>query len=158
MTRIALVLCLVLGMLGTGEALADGTFARRVEGAYFAIQQDGLQRVLSLDRGGNISVTAQEQSIFGFTAGEGAWQRTGPNEATATVIDFDFDPTDGAPTGATRTVLVITFSKLESGQFQELFVDTNGAAFAPGVNPLHPEEPPTDIFAGILTGERINVD
>jgi hypothetical protein len=118
MKRIALLACLVLALVRAGDVAADDSTAIVFEGAYLLIQDDNFQRILSLDRAGTITQVSDQEPLFGFTAGLGAWQQTGPESVRARVIDFSYEVDGGKPLGPALIIYDLTFSDLVAGKYQ----------------------------------------
>lgn len=164
MKRLILAFGVVMGAAGVGGAKAADDFATAVAGAYFLIQDDEFQRILSFDQGGNVAQVSDKEASIGFTSGQGTWRRTGEDEVTATIIDFGFNIEDGSPSGPTVLVYVLAFAdEVAPGpddwgrerKFQSLRGTFSGKQYAVGQNPLAPTEPPTREFKNGLTGQRI---
>jgi len=131
-------------------------FDKRVAGTYLVRegldQSEIFYRLITLTADGNwFSIDAQEQS-FGFTNQQGVWTRSGKDEITATVIDFNISP-GGLPTGVARTRFVMTFSK----DLQTVTGSFFGEVFALDQDPLDPSEVPIDSFESTFQGSRVNV-
>ena len=78
-----------------GTVSASDRAAIAMEGSYLLFQKDKYQRVLSLDCGGVALQVASQQSVIGFTSGQGAWEQTGSDSASAKVLDFAYTFGDG---------------------------------------------------------------
>jgi len=159
MKTLILAICLALGVAGTtavrGEESSDRMFDRAAVGVYLLTQTDGPLRLLTLDRGGTASQVSPQQTTLGFTAGQGAWGRTGHTEVTARIVDFDFDPLDGKPAGATVIHYVVTLSDLELSGFQRVTGRYAGKQYALGQDPLDPNAKPVRSFGVDFTGRRV---
>ena len=83
MKALAGILGLVLAIALAAPAGATDRAAIAFEGAYLLLQDDGFQRVLSLDRSGNVSQVSDQQSVIGFSEGRGTWQQVGPDSIRA---------------------------------------------------------------------------
>jgi hypothetical protein len=155
MKHLTFAFCLIVCVLSASQAKADEELARAAEGTYFLIQEDGFQRLLQLNGNGNASQASNQQMVLGFTSGLGTWKRIGHKAITARIIDFDFDLSDGLPSGATRVTYVITFSDVVHGKFQAAKGFLVGETFGPDQNPLDPTERPTFRFRIGFTGQRV---
>lgn len=150
-------LCFALLISATGVAVADDANVA-IEGSYLLIQEDKYQRVLSLGSGGVALHAASEETVVGFTGGQGAWAQTGTGSANAKVVDFTYTLGDGKPIGPTVTRYELTFSDEESGQYQKVEGVFTGAQHAAGQNPLTTKEQPLRTFQVRFTGQRITAD
>ncbi len=134
-------------------------FDRQVAGTYFLrlVARDDPNatsaRLVTLTADGNVISVDALAAKFGFTNELGAWKRTGRREVTSRVLDFDFDPVGGEPTGVTRIRLIMTFSS----NFTEVRGGFFGETFAFDQNPLNPTEPPIRTFAVVFEGQRVTV-
>ena len=70
------------------------------------------------------------------------------------MIDFDYSPVDGSPTGVTRLRFVVRFTS----NHQEVRGTMFGEAFPADENPLDPEGLPLATFEATFTGQRVTVD
>ena len=68
----------IVAMVIAAESRATDSESIAVEGTYFLLQEDGFQRVLTFDRGGNISQISDQETLIGFTTSQGAWVQSGP--------------------------------------------------------------------------------
>ena len=159
MKHLALTFCLALAAAGAttvyGQQSGDRMFDQAASGVYLLTQKDGYLRLLTLRQDGTVSQVSPQQTILGFTAGEGAWHRTGETELTARIVDFDFDPRNGKPTGATLIHYVLTFSDLELSGFQKVAGQYSGKQYALGQNPLDPNAKAIRSFGVEFTGQRV---
>jgi len=158
MKRMAVLACLVLALVRTGEVAADDSAASAFEGAYLLIQDDKFQRVLSLDRAGTISQVSDQEPLLQFTAGLGAWRQTGPESVRARVVDFSYEGDGGEPMGSALIIYDLTFSNFAAGKYQKVSGIYAGEQFAPGQNPLNPSEPPIRTFGTAFKGQRITAE
>ncbi|MCP4383241.1 MAG: hypothetical protein GY798_17790 [Hyphomicrobiales bacterium] len=149
---------LVTALIATVDAEATDREALAVEGTYFLIQDDGFQRVLSFDRGGNISQISDQETLIGFTTSTGAWARTDPEKAVATMISFNYDVYGSDTVGATAIRYEFTFSDMVDGKYQAISGSYAGKTYAEGQNPLRPSEAPVRTFGTAFAGSRVNAD
>lgn len=159
MKHLVLAFCLALAAAGAttvyGQESGDRMFGQAASGVYLLTQKDGYLRLLSLRQDGTVSQVSPQQTTLGFTVGEGAWHRTGETEVTARIIDFDFDPRDGKPTGATLIDYVLSLSDLELSGFKSVAGRYSGKQFALGQNPLDPNAKAIRGFGVAFTGQRV---
>jgi hypothetical protein len=159
MRLLVLALCLVLDVAGATTVHAqqsnDRAFGRMASGVYLLTQKDGYLRLLTIDRDGTASQVSPQQTTVGFTAGQGAWGRSGDAEITAQIIDFDFDLHDGKPAGTTLIRYVLTFSGPDRNGFQRVAGAFAGQQYAVGQNPLDPSAKPIRRFGVEFTGQRV---
>jgi hypothetical protein len=159
MRQLVLVMCLALSATSVSAVHAqpatDRAFTQMVSGVYLLVQKDGYQRLLTLDPDGTVSQVSQQQAVLGFTTGQGAWSRTGEAEITAQIIDFDFNPRDGKPTGSTLIRYVLTLSAVGPSGFQHVAGAFSGKQYPPGQSPLDPGARPVRQFGVEFTGQRV---
>lgn len=155
MKTIASILCVVVVALTAAAAGATDRLAIAVEGSYLLLQDDNYQRILTFDRGGNVSQVSDQQPLLGFTVGQGAWEQTGPDSVTAKVVDFAYDPKDGHLIGPSVIVYSLTFGDQASGAYQTVTGSYAGEQYAEGQNPLDPTDPPISTFGIEFKGQRI---
>lgn len=158
MRRIAVLACLLLALVRTGDVWADEGAAAAFEGAYLLIQDDHYQRIVSLDRAGTISQVSDQELLIGFTGGQGAWRQTGSDSVRARVIDFTYEIEGGKPVGPSVIVYELTFSDLVSGKYQKVSGTLAGEQFAVGQDPLNPAEAPVRTFGIPFKGQRITAE
>ena len=172
------LLTLVMLFMGANSTVADserrhaeegedsrhsgrGNFGERVAGTYLITfdrddEDPTFRRLVTLTAHGNwLSVDAHQYSDeFTFTDQQGAWKRSGRREITARVIDFNYSPAGGGPTGVTRIRFVVRFTS----NLQEVHGTMFGETFPADENPLDPEGPPLVTFEATFTGQRVTVD
>lgn len=153
--KLTLLLCFLSPFIYAVSVRAADEQRVAIEGAYLLLQNDGFQRVLSFDRDGNVSQISDQQTLIGFTVGQGAWKQTGANKVTARVIDFAFDLKSGARLGPSLIVYVLKFTDPVSGQFQSVSGSFSGKVFPVGENPLAPSKAPIQSFEIGFMGHRI---
>ncbi len=170
-TRTLTLSLLTLAMLfmGATSTMADserrdsgrGNFGERVAGTYLITferedEDPTFRRLVTLTAHGNwLSVDAHQYSDeFTFTDQQGAWTRSGRREITARVINFNYLPADGSPTGVTRLRFVVRFTS----NFQEVRGTMFGETFPANENPLDPAGSPLGTFEATFTGQRVTVD
>ncbi len=158
MKALKLCLCLFLFALTVGAATATDQTAISMEGSYLLIQEDRYQRILSLDRGGVALQAAAQQSVIGFTGGQGAWEQTGPDTAVVKVLDFTFTFGDGKQIGPAVIQYKLTFSGKADGRYQKVEGVFDGAQHAVGQNALTTKEQPLRTFSVRFTGQRITAN
>ncbi len=177
--KLALTICLltlVVLLAGTNPATAPlalghskegedsdnsgpGKFEERIAGTYLIKfdredEDPTFQRIVTLTADGNwLSVDLHQEEIR-FMDQQGVYKRTGRREITAKVLNFNYAPGGGFPTGVTRLRFDVTFTS----DFQELSGEMFGETFEPGENPLDPEGPPLDTFEATFEGQRVTVD
>ena len=81
------------------------------------------------------------------------WEQTGKREIEAKGLDYTFDSETKELAGIAVVTHNITFSK----DFQTLSGHTDVEIFTPDVDPVDPQEPPTESFSSTFTGKRLNV-
>ena len=159
MKKLGLALFIVASVLASTAAPAsepgEDAFTNAVEGTYILLQKDGFQRALSLFRGGIVAQVSEQEKLFSYTSGLGSWKRTGDNRVRARIIDFEYDPDKGTPTGVALVDFEITFSKEASSQYQALSGTLSVRSYATGQNPLSPSEAPTRTYNAAFTGSRV---
>ena len=141
----------------------EGNFAQQIAGVYLIrhLTDEGTTsafRLISLTAEGNWASTHSGQhDTFGsarFSDQHGVWARSGWREITAEVIDFNLDPTTGAPTDIVRVRYVVQFSK----DFQSITGTQMGRGFPLDQDPFDPEAVPAIQFDSIFTGRRVTVE
>lgn len=157
MKRLTSVLCFVLIVFTAAEVRASDSAAISFEGAYLLIQDDGFQRMISLDRGGIVTQISDQEALIGFTNGRGIWKQTGPNTVTARVIDFSYDLKDGKPIGPALATYKLSFSEPSAGKFNKVSGSYAGEQFERGQNPLDPGKKPIRRYGIAFNGERIRL-
>jgi hypothetical protein len=158
MKRLALVLCVLVGTLGAKEGSAADPFATAIEGPYLLIQDDKFQRVLSFDSGGTVSQVSDQQSLLGFTTGQGAWRKIGADRAAARLIDFSYGIEGGNRIGPSVIVYDLTFSELKSGEYQKISGSVSGKVYPAGQDPLDPTTAPIRTFGIGFKGRRVTAE
>ncbi len=158
MKRLASLLGLLLTAALATPAGANDRVAIAFEGAYLLLQDDGFQRILSLDRGGIVSQVSDQQTLIGFSEGRGTWKQVGPDSIRARVIDFAFDPKDGTRAGPSVIDYELTFSDLRAGAYQTVTGSYAGKQYGTGVNPLDATEAPVRTYGVDFKGQRITLD
>jgi hypothetical protein len=152
---LALFLGSVVAIAFSVSTHATDRKAIAIEGTYLIKQDDGYQRLLTFDRGGNLSQVSDQQTLLGFTAGRGTWQASGSNGAIARVIDFSFNLKTGARVGPSMIVYELTFSDPALDGFQSVGGSLNGKIFPVGEDPLQPTKDPIQSFKIGLSGRRV---
>lgn len=143
-------------LAGNGD---DDDFAEAVAGSYFLLQSVGSKRTITLTTDETFFSVSSEQNNFGFTDGQGAWKRSGDQEVTAKMLDFDFNLMTGVATGVTAVDFVITFADEEDEKFQTCTGTLQARQFAFDQNPLDPNETPINVFdPDTFTCQRITID
>ncbi|MCP4384675.1 MAG: hypothetical protein GY798_25225 [Hyphomicrobiales bacterium] len=99
-------------------------------------------------------MSAQE-SIIGFSSGIGAWEQTGPDAASARIVDFNFDLDTGQPRGTVIIEYSFQFGDLVQGKYQTVTGSSSGRQYGPGQDPLAPTEEPARTFGATFEGKRI---
>ncbi len=151
-------LCAVLLALMSGIAAADDDPATAMQGSYLLFQNDKYQRVLSLGAGGVAQQVSEEETVVGFTSGQGNWAATGTNTANVKIIDFTYNLGDGKPVGPTVTVFELRFADQANGKFQKVEGVFNGAQHARGQDVLTTESQPLRTYRVRFSGQRITTD
>lgn len=154
MRHVATAFCLAVASLAATSACAADD-ASAIEGTYLILQQDGHQRALSFDRSGNVVMVSDLETVVGFTSGVGSWEQTGPGEAAARIVNFNFNVVDGKQMGAAIASYTLSFADEVSGKYRSLSGSLSGAQYSLGQNPLDPKEEPYRTFAITFTGVRI---
>ena len=155
MKRLASVLCFVLFVLTGADLHASDNTAIAFEGSYLLMEDDGHQRMISLDRGGIITQISDQEALIGFTSGRGVWKQTSPNTVTARVVDFSYDLKDGKPIGPAAVTYELTFSGPSNGKFNQISGSYTVAQFERGQNPLETTKKPIRSYGIAFKGERI---
>ena len=136
-----------------------GNFDKRIAGAYLVRdgnEEEGALRLISLTADGNWSGTQSQQQVpaLSFSDQHGVWKRSGRREITATVLDFDVDPSTGQLVEVVRVRYVVTFSR----NLQAVTGEYVGEAFSVDQDPLDPDEIPGRRFENTFTGRRVTVE
>jgi len=134
---------------------------KRVAGTYLlheSVHNDDrifLRLVTLMADGTWISSHAHQHSMdFGFTIQQGVWQLKGPREVSAKVIDFNYDPVGGNPTGTTRIRFMMEWSE----DYREVSGTMHGERYQLNQNPLKSDEISNASFGNGFTGQRVLVD
>lgn len=141
--------------LGTIAAVAGDGDALEIEGSYVLYQNDGHQRVLSFDRSGNVVQASELETVVGFSSGLGAWEQTGPDSATARIVNFNFDLDTGSPMGPAIVEYDLTFGDLVQGKYQTVTGSISGGQYDVGQDPLALAKEPYREFRYTFEGKRI---
>ena len=160
---LASVAFLIPGVLRPSEADNDSEFGEKVAGTYLVTRDpaDGPSRILTIHADGNLSSIqsiqfsegAGPEGNAGFSDQQGAWEKAGNLQIQATVLDFEYDLSDGTFLGTTGAHYVLEFDK----SFQTVEGTVEGKVFAPGVDPLHPgEAAPIAQFTDEFTAQRVS--
>lgn len=144
-------------LLGTIAASASDRDALEIEGSYILYQDDDHQRVLSFDRSGNVVQASNLETVVGFTSGVGAWEQTGPDTATARIINFNFNVDTGQPMGSAVVNYEFTFGDLVQRRYQTVAGHVSGGQYDVGQDPLAPTKNPYREFRFAFEGKRIAV-
>jgi hypothetical protein len=122
---------------------------------------EGPSRILTIHVDGNLSSTVSTQfsegtgpeGFVGFSDQQGAWEKAGNQQIEATVLDFEYDLSDGTFLGTARAHYVLKFDK----SFQIVEGTVEGEVFAPGADPLHPSDAtPIAQFTDEFTAQRVS--
>jgi hypothetical protein len=102
---LATVAFLIPGVLRASETDKDSGFAEKVAGTYLVTRDpvDGPSRILTIHSDGNLSSIqsiqfsegASPEGNAGFSDQQGAWEKAGNQQIQATVLDFEYDLSDG---------------------------------------------------------------
>jgi hypothetical protein len=145
-------------LFSTIDASASDRDALEIEGSYILYQDDDNQRVISLDRSGNVVMASDLQPVVGFTSGVGAWEQTGPDSATARIVNFNFNVDTGQPMGPAIGVYDLTFGDLVQGKYQTVTGYISGGQYELGQDPLAPTVEPYREFGITFEGKRITAE
>jgi hypothetical protein len=154
---------LIPGVLRASEADNDSEFAEKVAGTYLVARDpsDGPSRILTIHADGNLSSIQSTQfsegvgpeGSVGFSNQHGAWEKANNQQIEATVLDFEYDLSDGTFLGTTGARYVLEFHQ----DFQVVEGTVEGKIFAPGVDPLHPgDAAPIAQFTDEFTAQRVS--
>ncbi len=154
---------LIPSALRASEADNDSEFAEKVAGTYLVTRDpaDGPSRILTIHADGNLSSIqsiqfsegAGPEGFVGFSDQQGAWEKAGNQQIQATVLDFEYDLSDGTFLGTSGAHYVLEFEQ----DFQTVEGTVEGKVFAPGVDPLHPREAaPIAQFTDEFTAQRVS--
>ena len=164
-TVMALAVCFVLSALSPSrvDAIVDELlFIKSVTGTYFLSQQDenNFKRIVTITADYCFFSVSQESPSFGFSDGQGAWQRIGlQQKIRARILDFDFDLETGAPLSVSRATFTIMFAVKVNGKFQAVSGEFLVEQFELNKNPLDPKAEPFQTFGPTgFTGHRVTVD
>ena len=145
----------VVAAVVASDAAAADPFATAIEGPYLLIQDDKYERVLSFASGGTVAQVSDQQTLIGFTGGQGAWAQVGADHATARVVDFSYAQNGGKPIGPSVIVYDLKFSDLAGGKYGKVSGSLSGKSYATGQDPLHPTAAPIRTFEIGFKGQRI---
>ncbi|MEM8743414.1 MAG: hypothetical protein AAGF14_02130 [Pseudomonadota bacterium] len=146
---------LAIVSLPAGGTVADEKGHAAIAGSYFVTQDDKFQRVLTLEPGGAVFQVSDQQTLLGFSNGQGSWKQTGPNTAKASVIDFSFHLKTGKRVGPGIINYDLTVADEKAGKFQSVSGTFAGSVYPVGDNPLKPSKEPVYTFSVSFKGERI---
>ena len=158
MTQFKLLVILVFAVVHAGVATADDKPQMAIAGSYFLTQDDKFQRVITFEPGGGIFQVSDQQTLLGFSGGQGTWKQTGADTVSARVIDFSFDRKTGERIGPTVIKYDFKFSDKTFGKFQSVTGSFSGATYPVGDNPLRPAKKPFAKFSIGFKGERIGLE
>jgi hypothetical protein len=158
MKLLAAIFCFLTVAAGAVAAQPADRSAIAIEGAYLLVQDDGFERIISFERGGNATHVSNQQSLIGFTTGKGAWKEIGPGRVRARVIDFNFNQANGEPMGSAVIIYELTFTGLKDGRYQSVGGSLTGEQYTAGQNPLSPTEAPARKFGIGFKGQRITAE
>ncbi|MDA7947525.1 MAG: hypothetical protein MPJ78_08605 [Hyphomicrobiaceae bacterium] len=158
MKQLQLCLCLLLGVTLAASAFADEKSETAIAGSYFITQDDKFQRVLTFEPGGAISQVSDQQTLLGFSSGQGSWKLTGPGTVKASVIDFSYDLKTGKRVGPGIINYEVKFTDERSGKYQSISGSFSGSVYPVGDNPLKPSKQPVYSFAIGFKGGRIGAE
>ncbi len=141
-----------------------GGFADKIAGTYFVELDDGVTtRITSLtaltpSSGGWFGIISSQFSggagaFDPFSDQQGVWEQTGKQEIEAKVLDYTFDSETKELAGIAVITYIVTFSK----DLQTLTGHADAEIFTPDVDPIDPQEAPTETFSSNFTGKRLNV-
>ncbi len=150
--------CAAFISMTTMAANASDSDALEIEGSYILYQDDGHQRVLSFDRSGNVIQASDLESVIGFTGGVGAWEQTGPDSATARIVNFNFNVDTGERMGSAMIEYGFTFGDLVQGGYQTVTGSISGRQYGVGEDPLAPVKQPYRTFNYNFKGKRITAE
>lgn len=153
-----LCVCLLAVSLTGGSAFAEEVSSQAMEGSYLLLEDNGYQRVISLGPGGIARQVSAEQTVVGFTAGQGAWKATGTDSAKVRIVDFTYNTGDGKPIGPSVAVFELRFADQKDGLFQRLSGLLDGAQHATGQNVLSSDVQPLRTYRTRFSGQRIIAD
>ena len=155
MKRLASIFCLLIVSVGTAPVGATDRSAIAIEGTYLVVQDNKFQRILSFERGGNVTLVSNQQYLIGFTTGKGAWEEIGRGRVRARIIDFNFKQDSGEPIGSAIIIYELTFTDLKDGLYQSVSGSSTGEQYSANQNPLTTTESPTRKFGSGFKGRRI---
>lgn len=95
MKQLKVLMVLTFAIVCAGAATADEKQEMAVTGSYLMTQDDNFQRVITFAPGGGLLQVSDQQTLLGFSSGQGTWKQTGPDTVSARVIDFTFDKKTG---------------------------------------------------------------
>ena len=120
-------------------------------GTFLVDEGNGTKSLWTFGTGGVFFVTSSAQAALDFTDEQGAWIKTGKRRASATSLDFSFDP-DGGLANIAKVNADVTFTDNNCGGIEGGF--TVGF-YAPGVDPLNPDSVPENVISDTFTGRRV---
>jgi hypothetical protein len=147
--------CIAILLLGATAAGASDSDPLEIEGSYILYQNDGHQRVLSFNRSGNAIQASDLETVVGFSSGLGAWEQTGPDSATARLVNFNFNVDTGKPMGSAIVGYDLKFRDLVGGKYQTVTGSLSGGQYDIGQDPLAPTTEPYLKFQYTFEGKRI---
>ena len=136
----------------------DGNLAKRLAGTYFLWEQvdhdDQIYfRLVTLMADGTwVSSHAYQHSRdFGFTIQQGVWEAIGPHAVSARVLDFNYNPVSGDPTGISKMGFIMQWRE----DYREVHGNMYGERYRLDQNPLDADEVSKDNFYNSFTGRRL---
>lgn len=152
---------LALGHYKEGEGSDNsgpGKLGKRIAGTYLIKfdredEDPTFLRIVTLTSDGSWFSVDAHGHMFGFTTQQGAWKRTERREITAKVLDFNYNPFTGEPTGVSRLHFVMTFTS----DFQEVSEEFSGEEFKLDEDLFDPEDVQRT-FEATFEGQRVTVD
>ena len=158
MHQFKVLVILMFAVVYSGAAAADDTQEMAIAGSYLLTQDDKFLRVITFEPGGGIFQVSDQQTLIGFSGGQGTWRQSAPDTVSARVIDFSFDKKTGKRIGPSVLTYEFKFSDQKSGKFQSVTGSFSGVTYPAGDNPLRPAKKPVTKFSIGFKGERIGVE
>lgn len=146
----------LVSALGVAPDVHAGSksFSKCFVGTFLVDEGNGTKSLWTFGTGGVFFLTSSAQAALDFTDEQGVWIKTGRFRASATSIDFSFDP-DGGLANIAKVNADVTFTDNNcsgiEGEFTVSF-------YAPDVDPLDPDSVPENVISDTFTGQRVRAE
>jgi len=150
---IAAALVSVMGLAPDVYAGSEN-FPKCFVGTFLVDEGNGTKSLWTFGTGGVFFVTSSAQAALDFTDEQGAWRKTGKLRASATSLDFSFDP-DGGLADIAKVNADVTFTDNSCSGIEGGFTVS---FYAPDVNTLDPDSVPENVISDTFTGQRVRAE